>query len=430
MTDITDLAHFIQTTPMVDTHEHLHKESDFVDRGPDILNSLFDWYIAADLISAGATAAAVKRLADQSDPDLRGRFAGIRAAWEAVQFTGYGEGVRWVAQNFFGMDEITADGIEAAAPAALAMHRPGERLRILRDVANLDHVQVDDFTVDVNVDASGPDFFRYDISWVNWANGRVRAADVHAHSGIEPTDTHTLRAAFEAVFARYGAQAVAVKTQHAYDRTLIWRARDEGEVEPTLQKSLRGETLNEADALCLGDWCLGVAAEIAAQHRLPIKIHTGYYAGNNRMPMDRIHASHLAPLLAAYPQTRFVLMHTAYPFGGEVVSLVKHYANTYADMCWAWSIDPHTSEAFVRQFLHAAPANKLFIFGGDTGWPHAAAAYAWQARGGLTRALQAEIDAGFLNEAQAISLAQRWMRDNAYACFDLDLRNEGNVPGF
>lgn len=417
---MTELEHYIRTTSMVDTHEHLRSERDFVERGPDILNTLFDWYIAADLISAGASAAAVKRLGDQSDQDLRGRFEGIRTAWEAVQFTGYGECVRWVAQNFFDMSEITADGIEAAAPAALALHQPGERLRILRDFAGLDHVQIDAFTTSVEIDESGPQFFRYDISWANFANGRVNARDVHALSGIEPQNAATLRAAFEAIFARFGPRAVAVKSQHAYQRTLRWVARTDDEVEPALQRALRGEALTEADALCLGDWCLGVAAALAAQHRLPVKIHTGYYAGNNNMPMDRIHASHLAPLLTAYPQTRFVLMHTAYPFGGEVVSLVKHYANAYADMCWAWSIDPHTSEAFVRQFLHAAPANKLFIFGGDTGWPHAAAAYAWQARRGLTRALQAEIGAGFLSEPQAISLAQRWMRDNAYACFPLD----------
>lgn len=416
---MTDLEDFIQTTPMVDTHEHLRKEHEFVGNGPDILNSLFDWYTIADLVSAGASAEAIARLTKQDDPDLRARFAGIRPAWEACQFTGYGEGVRWVARSIFGIDEITSESIERAADAARLMHKPGERLRILRDVANLDHVQVDDFTVSVAKDASGPDFFLYDISWAHWTNGRVRAADVLELSGIEPKDTATLRDAFEAVFARYAPLAIAVKTQHAYDRTLIWRARDTADVEPVLQKSLRGEALTEAESLCLGDWCLGCAAELAARHNLPIKIHTGYYAGNNRMPMDRIHASHLTALLAAYPQTRFVLMHTAYPFGGEVIALAKHFANVYADMCWAWSIDPHSSEAFVRQYLHAVPSNKLFVFGGDVGWPYASAAYAWQARRGLTRALQAEIDAGFVTESQAIVLARRWMRDNAYACFDV-----------
>lgn len=429
---MTDLELHIQSTPMVDTHEHLRKEIEFVGGGPDILSSLFDWYTVADLVAAGASPDSIARLTDQHNDDVRGRFLGIRSAWEACQFTGYGEGVRWIAKSLFGIEELSADEVARAAPMARALHKPGERLRLLREVANLDHVQVDDFVVEVAPDDSGPDFFLYDISWLGWTNGRVNAADVFAVTGVDVTDVASLRTAFEAAFARYAPLAIAVKTQHAYDRTLIWRARDVADVTPALQKSLRGETLSEPEALCLGDWCLGCAAELAAHHGLPIKIHTGYYAGNNRMPMDRIHASHLSPLLATYPQTRFVLMHTAYPFGGEVVALAKHFTNVYADMCWAWSIDPHGSEQFLRQYLHAAPANKLFIFGGDTAWPTASVAYAWQARRGLTRVLQTEISSGFLSEPQAIRLATRWMRDNAFACFDVARARAaaaGGAPG-
>ena len=77
--------------------------------------------------------------------------------------------------------------------------------------------------------------------------------------------------------------------------------------------------------------------------------------------------------------------------------------------------------------MHAAPANKLFVYGGDSFWPHASVAYAWQARRGLTRALQAEIAAGDLSERQAIALATRWMRDNAYACFDVARARTANL---
>ena len=66
------------------------------------------------------------------------------------------------------------------------------------------------------------------------------------------------------------------------------------------------------------------------------------------------------------------------------------------------------------------PINKLFVFGGDTGWPNASVAYAKQARAWLTRALQAEIDDGDLREAQAIALATRLMCGNQQDCFDLE----------
>jgi uncharacterized protein len=113
-------------------------------------------------------------------------------------------------------------------------------------------------------------------------------------------------------------------------------------------------------------------------------------------------------------------MHIAYPYGAEVTALAKHYANVYVDLCWAWSIDPYTAADFVRRFIHAVPINKLFVFGGDTGWPSASVAYARQARRGFTRALQAEVDAGYLTEKQAIDLATRLMQTNQRACFDLE----------
>jgi predicted TIM-barrel fold metal-dependent hydrolase len=138
------------------------------------------------------------------------------------------------------------------------------------------------------------------------------------------------------------------------------------------------------------------------------------------MPVDFIKSGHLCNLLAEYPQARFVLMHIAYPYSDELIALAKHYPNVYADLCWAWSINPYSAAEFVRRFIHAVPANKLFVFGGDTSWPGAALAYAHQARTWFNRALQAEVDEGFLTEPQAITLAGRMMKENQYDCFRVE----------
>ena len=78
----TDLAHHIQATPLVDTHEHLRKEPDWLEDGPDILQDLFGNYVPADLNTAGASPGAMQRLMDVSDPDIAGRFKGIQEAWK------------------------------------------------------------------------------------------------------------------------------------------------------------------------------------------------------------------------------------------------------------------------------------------------------------------------------------------------------------
>ena len=416
---MTDLAEHIRSLRMIDTHEHLDKESEYVEQGPDILQDLFENYIQADLVVAGATEAAVKRLFDASDPDLRARFAGVRTAWERCRHTGYGEAVRLIARRAYGIEEITIEAIETAAPRTLALRQPGERLRILRDEANLDHVQIDDFRWQCLPDQSGPDFFLYDLSWVGFCRGEIDAPGIYAEVGVEVDDLASLRDAMAAIFAKHGPRAIAVKSQHAYGRTLLWRECDDADVARVLGKQLAGQELAEDEQLCLGDWGMACGVELAIEHNLPFKIHTGYYAGHSRMPIERIRPGHLCELLARYPQARFVLMHIAYPYNDELVALAKHYPNVYVDMCWAWSINPLVARDFVRRMIHAVPTNKLFAFGGDTFRPNAAVAYASQARQWLTRALQTEVDEGLLLPAEAIALATRLMRTNQEECFDI-----------
>ncbi|HRW10932.1 MAG TPA: amidohydrolase family protein, partial [Caldilineaceae bacterium] len=298
---------------------------------------------------------------------------------------------------------------------------PGQRLTLLRERAGLDHVQIDNFNRICCPDPAGLDFFLYDISWVNFCNGEPDVDAIADETGITIRDLTTLRTAMAAIFEQQAPCAVAVKSQHAYSRTLLWQERSDEEAAQALAHYLNEPAaMTGAERLALGDWCLARGVELATEHNLPFKIHTGYYAGHSRMPTDYIRAGHLARLLAKYPAARFVLMHTAYPYGNELIALAKHYPNVYVDLCWAWSIDPYSTSDFVRRYIHAVPANKLFVFGGDTTWPTAALAYTAQTRHWLARTLQAEVDDALLSEPTAIALAERFMRTNQYECFQID----------
>jgi len=414
----TELAQIIQSTALCDTHEHLAGEEAYLAASPDLLQTLFDNYVTADLIVAGAAPAAVKTLLDKQNPDMKARFAGIAPAWAAVQHTGYGEAVQLIARQVYGMETINTATLEAAQAQHQTYLAPGQRLHLLRDRANLDHVQVDDFIRACPPDPSGVDFFLYDISWVEFCNPSFDAQKLSAETDVDVHDLASLRTAMERVFTQNALYAVAIKSQHAYNRTLHWQARSDHEAEQALSTYLKDPaSLTQEQRLCLGDWGWARGVELGIEHDLPFKLHTGYYAGHSRMPVDYIRSGHLCPLLAKYLDARFVLMHIAYPYSDELIALAKHYPNVYVDLCWAWSIDPYSTRDFVRRYIHAVPANKLFIFGGDTFWPMGAVAYAYQARQWLTRTLQAEVSEGLLTEASAIGLAKRFMTENQYACF-------------
>ncbi len=417
----TDLTHHIQSIRLVDTHEHMRREPDWVGNGPDVLQDLFGNYVPADLNTAGASPEAMRNLMDAAQ-DIPARFEGIRAAWEATQFTGYGEAVRLIAKHIYGLDELTGDRLALAQDKLKTLRTPGKRYHILHDIAKLDHIQTDDFSWPCAPDASGLDFFLYDLSWATFCNGQVDASAIQAETGVEVKNLGSLKRGMEAIFAKHAPCAIAVKSQHAYNRTLNWIERGDAEAASALNAVLTqpASDIDEATRLCLGDWCWARGVELAIEHNLPFKIHTGYYAGNDRMPVRRIPAGNMCALFARYLDAKFVLMHIAYPYNDELVALAKHYRNIWVDFCWAWSIDPYSSRDFLRRCIHAVPSNKLFAFGGDTGWPTSAMAYAIQARNEIRRALEAEIDEGYLTEKQAMAFATQIMHTNQYACFDVD----------
>jgi hypothetical protein len=435
----TDLALEIKSLALVDTHEHLLSEDQWAgdnarlidrmnqageqgwgDPTPDILQDLFMNYVSSDLEVAGATKEALERLFDPTAGDIESRFFGIRDAWEATQYTGYGEAVRLIAREVYGLDALSPEGLEDAQRKLEGLRQTGERLRLLSEVAGLDHVQIDDFQWACPPDEAGPDFFLYDISWAGFANGNVNVVDIQRETGIKVTTIDDLRDAMAAIFQCHAPCAIAVKAQHAYMRTLRWEERSDEEAARALAVVLAQREVDDPTRLALGDWCWARGVELAIEHNLPFKLHTGHHAGTGHMPIDWVRAGNLCPLLARYPEARFVLMHTSYPYTDELVSIAKHYPNVWVDLCWAWSIDPYSSADFVRRFLHAVPINKLFGFGGDTFWPTASVAYSIQARRGLHRALEAEVDAGDATEQEAITIARRLMRENQYACFDIE----------
>ena len=49
----TDLAHHIQSIRLVDTHEHMRRENDWVENGPDILQDLFGNYVPRRFNNSG-----------------------------------------------------------------------------------------------------------------------------------------------------------------------------------------------------------------------------------------------------------------------------------------------------------------------------------------------------------------------------------------
>jgi uncharacterized protein len=415
-----ELSEHIQQTPIADTHEHQASEEQWINDGPaDVLSDLIGTYVSTDFHGAHCDIAALDRAHNRHDMSVKERWQGIAPAWDHIRDTGYAEAMAIQACEVYGIEEITGEALEAAQPILDGLRKPGERLRLAKEVANIDHMQIDG-GVSLPADTGGADFFMHDISWCAFSAGRADLPALGEQYGVEITDLVTLRRVMEATFDRYAETSTGVKSQHAYERTLRWEARTDADAERVLQKQLAGTELSESEKLCIGDWSWARGVELATEYGLPFKMHTGFYAGADNMQVDRIRSGHLCKLAIAYPQAKLVCMHMAYPYESELVAMAKQFRNIYADMCWAWSMNPYAGMEFVRKFLHASAANKLFVFGGDTGCPTGALAYAAQARLWLSRTLSMEVRDGFMSLKHAKEIATKVMFENQRECFPVE----------
>ncbi|WP_026616839.1 amidohydrolase family protein [Ensifer aridi] len=421
----SELEEFIASSKLCNTHEHTEYERFYRASRHDVLTHLFDNYVVFDLHSAGASQQILDALVDPINPDVERRFRDVQPYWKKIELTGYAEGVKLAAKRLFAIGALTPDAISAAQEGCKYKGAENERRRLLKDIANLDHIQIDTNTRPFPPEMMGQDFFLYDLNAFDLCAGRPDFDVLERQLGKEVTSLEDLGAAIEMLFDISARYAVAVKSQHAYVRTLKWEPRSETDAAISFATVRRlGNAAPQADRLCLGDWCMSRVAQTCARHDLPFKIHTGYFTNNNFMPTDNLRAGNMDLFLKMHPNTRFMLMHIAYPHSDELIALAKHYTNVSIDMCWAWSINPLHASDFVRRYLHAAPRNKLFVFGGDTLLPTSSVGYALQFRKWFGRTLKREVADGTMSEEEAIRLADFFMMENPYDYYDLTRKKE------
>ncbi len=341
--------------------------------------------------------------------------------WPRIRHTGYGRAVLLSVRELFGEEDVQADTVARITDKLRQGARPGFYRRILQDVAGIECCQVNSLE-HTFCQTAQPDLLYQDISTVALGSG-LDVPRLRRETGLPVRTLEECHQAIEWYFDRYGAQAVATKNQSAYERRLNYENVWAEDAAPLFQRHAGDKhPLNDAELKALQDHLARFCISQATNYGLPVKLHTGYYAGSNYMPLDRVsmNLKDLCPILEAFPTTRFVLMHIAYPYHDELVALAKQYTNVTVDLCWAWIVNPVATKNFVKEFLTAAPANKLLAFGGDYFSVENVVGHARIARQGLAQALEELVGEGWLTEQEALDLVEPLMRGNARQVFSMD----------
>ncbi len=423
------IGRLVEETPFVDTHEHLMEESFRVsskegskpDRALSDFSALFAHYADSDLHVAGLSLDGHRRLFHPDTP-LDEKWRLLAPAYERARHTGYLQNVRESLRMLYGVDDIRADNYEAVSERVADRIRPGYYRSVLKDVARVEYCQVNALEAPVFRLTEQPDLLAQDISFVSLSTG-LDVPGVSALLGVEVSSLRDWHNVIDRCFELYGPRAVAAKNQSAYSRRLDYAQVSTDEAAPLFERYLQEpDALPQEELKAIQDHLFHYCVDKATEYSLPVKLHTGYYAGTNQMPLDRVgrNMEDMCHLLRAHPDARFVIMHIAYPYADEAIAVAKHYPNAYVDLCWAWIINPLASVRFLKEFLMAAPACKLLTFGGDYLYVEMVPGHARIARKGLTQALTELVEEGWVEDEDVPALVERLMRGNAHELFDLE----------
>jgi len=204
---------------------------------------------------------------------------------------------------------------------------------------------------------------------------------------------------------------IGLKNALAYDRSINFDDVDEklarqawGKKNPTAeQQKAFGDFV--VDRLCL----------LAGRRNIPVQMHLGSGRIRGSHPMNA------AGLIERHPNTRFLLMHLAFPWSRELLGMAFVYRNVWLDLTWSSLLSP----TFFKQSLHEAievlPDESRLMFGGDN-W-HAEETYGavHLTRRLIGQVLQDKVDDGYFTEEDARRLAGKILGENASRFFNRPL---------
>ncbi len=422
----------IEATPFVDTHEHLVEEKTRLAGAGSPRIPCDDWafvlahYFDSDLLAAGMPEKDQARLFSPTvDPLEKWRI--LEPWWPLARHTGYGRAVALALRDLYGVDSLSASTVARVQAGYEALRKPGFYEKVLRGHANVGSAQVNCLEGTPFLRSAQPALLMQDI----FLNGMFDGPDFEAYGPPSGIDARTLADWHRVVdwwFAECGPWAVAVKSSNAYARNIDYADVPAEAVEALFRRRVAGERLSPAEAKALEDHLFWYGVRRATASRLPVKLHTGYYAQwagkKDRMPLARVRENPAAAtdLCVVSPETRFVFMHIAYPCYEDLIALAKQNPNAWVDMCWAWIVNPVASKDFLKKFLVTAPANKVLTFGGDYIPVEPVVGHARIARDGISQALAELVEEGWLSLDDALALVEPLLNGNARALFDVDAK--------
>jgi hypothetical protein len=240
----------------------------------------------------------------------------------------------------------------------------------------------------------------------NGGNGRAMMARL----GIVPSSFDEYLEGLAAVLDRMPSlNKVGLKNALAYDRSVDFDSLDQeaaraawGKIDPLPH-----------ERKAFGDCVVDRLCALAGKRDIPFQVHLGSAQVRGSRPLAA------AGLIERHPRTRFLLMHLAWPWTGELLGMAFVYRNIWLDLTWSWILSPSRFAGAFREAVDVLPDESRMMLGGDTWHAEEAFGAITDARRLVGESLDTMVREGAFGRSAAERLAVKIFHDNGTAFFRL-----------
>lgn len=409
---------------IIDTHEHLASEEDWLNTPPGSLDFtyFFPHYASVDIISAGCSSEAWIKITSPITP-IDEKWALFEPHWEKTKFTAYCQAIRMAIRDLYDLPDLSRETYRELSVKMQDVHHHGWYKEVLKDRAKIEKC-----ILNTPVMHPDPELF-VPVAYLDNFIMPVSHDDLamcEKQSGTSIQSLTDLERATDRVFASaINNGAIGTKIAIAYMRTLQIGNPTKADAERSFDTVFAngGHPRNQwhvamREGRALQDYLTHRVIKMTTDAGLPIQMHTGMQEGNGNH-LRNSNPLLLTDVLLQYPNGRFDLFHAGYPFTSELGVLAKMFPGVYADMCWMHIISPLAARNALSEWIETVPTSKIFAFGGDYLFVEGAYAHAMLARENVARVLAVKVAEGYLAEDEAVRVAKMVLHDNAEEFFKL-----------
>jgi hypothetical protein len=376
---LRDLREEIDNIKMIDTHEHIRKQSDLISEGGNLFTSLKYSLVCMDFISAGMPPKYWENNFDEEENWKR-----IKPYLDSVKTTSYYSTLLMnTYKNLYGFkyDEITDENWRELSGLIKKAYSKDDFYDSVFKKLNVEVAFLDPFwdpgyiseKKQMFLPAPGMDPFifvrsgktripnpgGFNVPW--WLENPLRTLLKNWNTQYESFEEFLslIDRAFETLKQEGG---VGIKLRIGYSRSLFVDKVTKIEAERAFY--LDEEAITKEDIKKIEDFVVRKVIQRAIDYKFPIQIHTGLQGTLGGYP-QLSNPLQLTNLFREYPQAKFIIFHGSYPWASEAGALAKGYPNVYLELCWLSWLLVDAMKKYLDEWLALVPINKIMV-GGDS----------------------------------------------------------------